>query len=73
VTANGVSATLTIAIFPAGTTAFVIFRELDLGPYDTMSWPIQTSITADPYNQITEADETNYSTNSAILKSSTCD
>jgi len=72
VLANGVSATLTIGLLPAGSQAGVIFRDLDLGPYDTMSWPVQTSITADPYNQIPEADETNNSTNSAFPKANVC-
>lgn len=72
VLANGVSATLTIGLLPAGAQAGVIFRDLDLGPYDTMSWPVQTSITADPYNQIPEADETNNSTNSAFPKANVC-
>ncbi len=45
---------------------------IDVGPYDTTSWPVPTSITANPYDQITEADETNNSTDSAFPQSSEC-
>ena len=71
VMANGVSKTVTVGTLAAGSQRKVS-ATLDLGSIDTMTWPAQTSITADPSNLITEADETNNMTNSAFPQSSTC-
>jgi len=71
VTANGVSKTVSVGTLTAGSQKQVS-AILDLGSIDTMIWPVQTSIMADPANLITEADETNNNTNSAFPQSSTC-
>jgi len=71
ITGNGVSKTVTVGTLMAGQQKQVS-ATLDLGSIDTMVWPVQTSIMADPSNAITEADETNNNTNSAFPQSSTC-
>lgn len=71
VMANGVSQTVTVGTLAAGAQKSVS-ATLNLGPYDTVAWPVQTSMTADPSNEIPEADETNNSTNSAFPQSSDC-
>jgi len=71
VMANGVSKTVSVGTLAAGAQK-TVSATLDLGSIDTMLWPAQTSITADPSNLITEADETNNSTNSAFPQSATC-
>jgi len=45
---------------------------IDVGAYDTTTWPVRTSITADPNHTITEADESNNTTDSAFPQSSDC-
>jgi len=62
---------VTVGALAAGAQK-TVSATLDLGSIDTMVWPVQTLITADPNHQITEADETNNSTNSAFPQSSTC-
>ena len=39
---------------------------VNIGSYESVSWPISISITVDPKNRIVEADETNNTTSSAI-------
>ena len=71
VTAGGKSTTVTVGTISAGGQK-AVSATLDIGAYDTVSWPVSTSITADPLHQITEADESNNTTNSAFPQSSNC-
>ncbi len=71
VTANGVSDTVNVGTLPAGGQRSVS-ATIDAGAYDGVSWPLATSITADPLHQIDEADESNNTTNSSFPQSSDC-
>jgi hypothetical protein len=71
VTAGGTSTIVTVGSISAGGQK-TVSATLDVGSYDTVSWPVQTSITADPTSVIAEADETNNTTNSAFPQSSDC-
>ena len=71
VTAGGKSTTVLVGTLAAGSQK-TISATIDVGPYDTTSWPVSTSITADYGNLITEADESNNTTNSAFPQSSDC-
>ena len=71
VTADGKSTTVTVGSIAAGGQAQVS-ASINLGAYGSASWPVQTSITADPSDAITEADETNNTTQSAFPQSSNC-
>ena len=71
VTANGVSDTVFVGTIPAGGQKSVS-ATIDAGAYDSVSWPLPTSITADPLHQIDEADESNNTTDSSFPQSSDC-
>ena len=71
VTAGGKSTTVTVGSISAGGQK-TVSATIDVGAYDTTSWPVSTSITADPLHQITEADESNNTTNSSFPQSSDC-
>ena len=71
ITAGNVSTMITVGSIPAGGQR-TVSATIDVGSYDTTNWPVPTSITADPYDQITEADETNNTTDSAFPQSSEC-
>ena len=71
VTANGVSTTVLVGSISAGGQK-TVSATIDAGSYDSVSWPLPTSITADPLGQITEADESNNTTNSSFPESSDC-
>jgi len=45
---------------------------IDVGAYDSVSWPVSISVTADHTNSITEADETNNTTKSSFPENSDC-
>ena len=71
VTAGGTSTTVTVGTLAAGATK-TISATIDVGDYDQVSWPVPTSITADPFDSIDEADETNNTTSSSFPQSSDC-
>ena len=71
VTANGKSQYVFAGTIQAGGQKTVT-ATFDVGGADSTSWPVQTSITADPYRQIDEADETNNTTESAFSRADEC-
>jgi len=71
ITAGGKSTTVTVGTISAGGQT-TVSATIDVGAYDLVSWPVSTSIEADPYNSITEADESNNTTNSSFPQSSEC-
>ncbi len=71
ITAGGKSTTVTVGTITAGGQK-TVSATLDIGDYDLVSWPVPTSIEADPYHTITEADESNNTTNSSFPQSSDC-
>ncbi len=73
ISANGVLHSMQISSTLSAGSAAGVTAAIDLGPYDTMSWPVQLTITADPDNLIPEADETNNTTVGAFPQSNSCD
>jgi|GEM_PF-3463850 hypothetical protein len=71
VSAGGKSTVITVGTISAGGQKMVS-ATIDVGAYDQVSWPVSTSIEADPYHAITEADETNNTTSSSFPESSGC-
>ena len=71
VTAGGKSTTVTVGTLEPGSVK-TVSATIDVGAYDLVSWPVPTSITADPFDSIDEADETNNTTNSSFPQSSDC-
>ncbi|MCK5247596.1 hypothetical protein KAR02_11880, partial [Candidatus Bipolaricaulota bacterium] len=71
ITAGGKSTTVSAGTISAGGQT-TVSATIDVGAYDSVSWPIPTSIEADPYHAITEADESNNTTNSSFPESSEC-
>ena len=71
ITAGGKSTTVTVGTLAAGAQK-TVSATIDVGSYDLVSWPVPTSITADPFDSIAEADETNNTTNSSFPQSSDC-
>ena len=71
VTAGGYSQTVSVGTLAAGSQRSVS-ATIDIGPYDSVSWPVQTSITADPSGAIAEADESNNTTDSSFPETSDC-
>ena len=71
ITAGGKSTTVTVGTLAAGAQK-TVSATIDIGDYDLVSWPVSTSITADPSDSISEADETNNTTHSSFPQSSDC-
>jgi len=71
VVAGGVSTIVHVGTILAGGQETVSVT-IDIGPYDGVSWPVPTSITADPSDSIREADESNNTTDSSFPESSDC-
>jgi len=71
VTAAGRSRTVAVGTIAAGGRKS-ISATIDIGPYDSVGWPFPTSITADPFDQIDEADESNNTTASSIPEGAEC-
>ncbi|MBU0595128.1 hypothetical protein KJ567_00385, partial [Candidatus Bipolaricaulota bacterium] len=63
--AGGQTQTVTVGTIPAGGQK-TVSATMDIGAYDTVSWPVSINVTADHTHSITEADETNNSTNSSF-------
>ena len=47
----------------------VVSASINVGSYDSISWPISISVEADPSGVVTEADETNNKTSSSVPES----
>ena len=71
ITAGGRSTTVSAGTISAGGQK-TVSATIDVGAYDSVSWPVSTSIEADPTHAITEADESNNTTTSAFPQSSDC-
>ncbi|MBU1050479.1 hypothetical protein KKG90_10715, partial [Candidatus Bipolaricaulota bacterium] len=71
ITAGGKSTVVTVGTISAGGQK-TVSATIDVGDYNQVSWPVSTSIEADPYHTITEADESNNTTNSSFPQSSDC-
>ena len=66
---GGRSKTVTVGTLSPGQQKSVT-ATFDLGSYDSVSWPVKVTVTADPTNSIAEADESNNETKSAIPRGS---
>ncbi|MFC2095279.1 CARDB domain-containing protein [Candidatus Bipolaricaulota bacterium] len=71
ITAGGVSTSKYVGTIAAGGHKTVT-ATIDIGAYDNVSWVVPTSIKADPYNAVEEADESNNTTDSSFPESSEC-
>ncbi|MCK5827973.1 hypothetical protein KAH43_05540 [Candidatus Bipolaricaulota bacterium] len=71
VTAGCISDTVYVGTILAGSQK-TVSATLDIGAYDGVSWPVPTSITADPSDTVDEADESNNTTSSSFPESSEC-
>ena len=71
ITAGGVSTTKYVGTVLAGGQRSVS-ATIDAGAYDSIHWPVPTSIIADPSNTIQEGDESNNTTNSSFPESNDC-
>lgn len=71
ITAGGARRTVVAGTIPAGGRK-TVSATIDVGAYDSVRWPVPTSITADPNHTIEEGDESNNTTNSSFPESSSC-
>ena len=71
ITAGGVSTTKYVGTISAGGQRSVS-ATIDAGAYDSVHWPVPTSIIADPSNVIQEGDESNNTANSSFPESNDC-